>query len=145
MKKNNEPLEEGDKGLHWYTWPDTNFSNIKTDFPSIQPNDVAQILHTSGTTGGSKGVVLTHKQIYSAALNVINFASITQEDRELTTLPLVRMFGQLHVYSYTIAGGALVIMPNALDLSGVLRQLVERKITSFPQVPTVFLKLMKNY
>lgn len=137
-------LEEINLDVRWYLWPEITETQA-LPLPKVDSNNVAQILHTSGTTGSAKGVVLTHEQIYIAAMNVVDIASINYKDRELITLPLVRMFGQLHIYSYTIAFGTLVIAPNATDLLGLLKQIVEQKATSFPHVPTVFLRLMNTF
>ena len=66
------------------------------EFPIPEENDLAVILYTSGTTGRSKGVMLSHKNLISNLISTLGIQSINSEDRFLSVLPLS------HTYECTI-------------------------------------------
>jgi len=68
---------------------------INLDSIDIQEDDLVEILYTSGTTGHSKGVMLTNKNITSNALSALRMIDITSADRLLSILP------QSHSYECT--------------------------------------------
>jgi acyl-CoA synthetase (AMP-forming)/AMP-acid ligase II len=59
------------------------------------PDDLAAILYTSGTTGRSKGAVLTHKNLSSNALTLMNCWRFTSDDRLIHALPVFHAMGSL--------------------------------------------------
>ncbi len=66
------------------------------DFPVPEEDDLAVILYTSGTTGRSKGVMLSHKNIVSNIVSTLKIQKVTHKDRLLSILPLS------HSYECTI-------------------------------------------
>lgn len=66
------------------------------EFPIPKEDDLAVILYTSGTTGRSKGVMLSHKNLISNLISTLGIQSIKPEDRFLSVLPLS------HTYECTI-------------------------------------------
>ena len=72
----------------------------------VKENALASIVYTSGTTGHSKGVMLSHKNLISDAIATTNIVTVTDEDRMLSILPLA------HVYECTL-GLILPIMMGA--------------------------------
>ena len=70
----------------------TNLSGKETpQLTCLKEDDTAVIIFTSGTSGASKGVVLTHKNIMSNTLSVANSYDATVDDRFLSILPLSHM------------------------------------------------------
>jgi long-chain acyl-CoA synthetase len=78
------------------------------NFPIPKEDDLAVILYTSGTTGRSKGVMLTHKNLVSNIISTIGIQSMTSKDRLLSVLPLS------HTYECTI--GFLLPMHNGASV-----------------------------
>jgi len=74
--------------------------------PQIKEDALASIVYTSGTTGHSKGVMLSHKNLVSDAIATAEIVSVKDEDRMLSILPLA------HVYECTL-GFILPIMKGA--------------------------------
>ena len=112
------------------------------------PHDNAQILHTTGTSGVAKGVLLTHRQMLLATQNIVKMAEITDVDREVTALPLVRLFGQFHIYCYHQVGGTLIIESELSRLRSpdrLLDRVLAERATSFPHVPSTFIMLMRHH
>ncbi len=71
-------------------------SDTAVSFPEIGPDDLAMIVYTSGTTGLSKGVMLTHRNILSNATACKTIITLRRTDRLLSILPLA------HTYEFTI-------------------------------------------
>jgi len=108
----------------------------------------AQLIHTTGTTGMSKAVVLTHEQMKITAQNIINITELTKADKEVTALPLVRLYGQYHIYCYHQVGGCIIIDKglNYFKNPGrILDRIIEERATSFPHVSSAFIFFMNNY
>jgi long-chain acyl-CoA synthetase len=110
-----------------------------------RPDDLGLIMHTTGTTGKAKGVMLTQGQMVLATQNVINMAEIGEADREVTALPLVRLFGQFHIYCYHQMGGTLIVEPGLRNPIRLLELLCVERATSFPHVPSAFIMLMNRH
>jgi long-chain acyl-CoA synthetase len=64
--------------------------------PEVQPDDLAAIVYTSGTTGHSKGVMLTHRNLVYNAKDTLRIQPVVHTDRLLSVLPLP------HTYEGTI-------------------------------------------
>lgn len=68
--------------------PSRNVKSGKASDYEVEENELAEILYTSGTTGHSKGVMLTHKNIVSNAIAALEAIAMTENDRLLAILPL---------------------------------------------------------
>ena len=99
------------------------------------PDDLASIMFTSGTTGGMKGVMLTHKNIMSNAESVRRVVQAEEKDRLLLVLPIHHAFPFTMLHTST-AVGAEVTFEN--DLLRVRDRMQEVKPTLFMGVPALF-------
>ena len=61
---------------------------INMKFPSINPNDLAEIIFTSGSLGRAKGVMLTQKGLAANLMGMVSMILITSEDRFFSVLPI---------------------------------------------------------
>jgi len=74
----------------------------------VQPNDLATIIYTSGTTGRPKGVMLSHHNLVSNALDSTERLPVRQgETRILSFLPVCHVFERVLIYIYQYAGCAI--------------------------------------
>jgi malonyl-CoA/methylmalonyl-CoA synthetase len=114
------------------------------DFADVprEDNDLAAILYTSGTTGRSKGAMLTHRNLSSNAETLRDYWQFTDRDILLHALPIYHTHG-LFVAGNTImfAGGAMIFLPK-FDADEVMRYLP--KATSMMGVPTFYTRLLKH-
>ncbi|NWQ43421.1 AMP-binding protein [Bacillus sp. EB106-08-02-XG196] len=103
--------------------------------------DVAAIFYTSGTTGVPKGVVLTHENI-TAKMNPIKQAiKFSSEDRILSGLPMVYVYGQVMAMNFVIwCNATLILLENEID-SEIIWGLETHKPTVLMSTPNVYYKL----
>ncbi|XP_011499715.1 PREDICTED: acyl-CoA synthetase family member 3, mitochondrial [Ceratosolen solmsi marchali] len=111
----------------------------------------ALIIYTSGTTSKPKGVVLSHKNIYTQVNSLISAWNHTDKDIFLHTLPLHHVHGIINVLLCPLyVGGRCVILPK-FSASGVWSELTAvnlqntDRINVFAAVPTTYKKLIDEY
>jgi len=104
--------------------------------------DTAAILFTGGTTGGPKGVMLTHENILSALQCVVFNERSTEKDRALCFLPFNHVFGQMHIMNATILSGGCIELIPSFDMEKVLHILSSGRVTKLFAVPTIYIRLL---
>lgn len=100
------------------------------------PEEVAQIVYTSGTTGKPKGVLLTHANIVADVRAMCEVFPIGPEERTVSFLPWAHVLGQIGEMHHGMAVGASSAI-NA-DLNQLLDDLREIKPTLLVAVPSIF-------
>ena len=106
---------------------------------SLDPEAVAVILYTSGTTGRPKGAMLTHFGIVQSALAFSRCLSFTQDERALAAIPLSHVSGLVGIfYSTLIAGGALVAMRAGYKVPDLLALAGRERVTYTILVPALY-------
>ena len=102
----------------------------------------AVILYTGGTTGVSKGVLLSHENLQASYQNVSFSERSTPKDRCLCFLPLNHVFAQVHIMGATVfSGGSIVIQPG-FDMDRALAAIGKHHVTKFYSVPTVYIRML---
>jgi len=99
-------------------------------------NDLVSINYTSGTTSRPKGVMLTHRNVYLNAYNLIAHLGIRHDDVELWTLPMFHCNGWGGVYALTGMGGTHVIL-RAVEGEAIYRLIAEEGVTFACMAPAV--------
>jgi len=114
------------------------------DFATVDrgPDDLAAILYTSGTTGRSKGAMLTHDNLLSNALVLKDLWSFTEDDVLLHALPIFHTHG-LFVATNTlmVAGGQMIFLPG-FKVDQVIECLPGA--TAMMGVPTFYTRLLDD-
>lgn len=102
------------------------------------------MLFSSGTTGESKGVVLTHRNMI-AVCNVLTTPRVDGglNSRVLQLIPMFHVFG-LMLSLGNFARGVTVVVLSRFDLLQTLATIQKYKITSFPLVPPILLLMIKQ-
>jgi malonyl-CoA/methylmalonyl-CoA synthetase len=117
------------------------------DAPSVPvvprgPDDLAAILYTSGTTGRSKGAMLTHNNLLSNALVHVDYWRFTAKDVLLHALPIFHTHGLfVAINTSLLSGGSMIFLPK-FDNDTVIRLLP--KATSMMAVPTFYVRLLED-
>ncbi len=115
-----------------------------SDFADVprEENDLAAILYTSGTTGRSKGAMLSHRNLSSNALALVETWRFTGVDVLLHALPIYHTHG-LFVATNTVmlVGGSMIFLPK-FDADEVIRLLP--RATAMMGVPTFYTRLLQH-
>jgi len=111
-------------------------------FAAVEPTrDVAVLQYTGGTTGTSKGAMLTHHNLLVAAAMGAMSLPLTGDDVSLAVLPLFHIFGMTACMNAPlISGGEIVLLPR-FDVSEVMRTIQSQKVTCFCGVPTMYVAI----
>jgi len=105
---------------------------------AVEPSDVATLIYTSGTTGEPKGVMLTHANLISNALNTGAEFSFTSKDKPLSVLPLSHVFERSGMYVYILNGTAVYYAESIEKAADNSREVAP---TIFVGVPRIFEKV----
>ena len=108
---------------------------------SINPReDIALLQYTGGTTGTPKGAMLTHANIYANTVQAGYWFSGVRPgaERMLGVLPFFHVFAMTAVMNLAVHVGAEIIMHPRFDLAAALKDIVRKKPSLMPGVPTMF-------
>ena len=113
-------------------------------FPTVarSENDLAALLYTSGTTGRSKGAMLTQKNLLSNALALVEAWQFTADDILLHALPIFHTHGLFVATNVSlISGGSLIFLPK-FDLDAIVKYMPIA--TSLMGVPTFYARFLDD-
>ena len=109
----------------------------RTPFPTPDTDDVALLLHTSGTTSKPKGVPLRHVNIMVSVGNIVDSYRLTEEDKSLIVMPLFHVHGLIGATLSSLYSGGTTIVPPRFSASSFWRYASEYKATWYSAVPTI--------
>jgi long-chain acyl-CoA synthetase len=107
---------------------------------AVAPEDLAVICYTSGTTGRSKGAMLTHRNLIAAQRGFDRTPRLgfSAGDRVLCPLPLFHIYGLNIGLAYTLARGATLHLTGRFDAREALDLLARARITVFLGAPPMY-------
>ncbi len=116
---------------------------LKTEFEAL-----AMLQYTGGTTGVSKGAALSHKNVMSNSVQMLDhLGGFFKEGEEVVVCPLPLY----HIYAFTVCmmalfakGSHIVLIPNPRDIDGFIQTLKPHKITAFAGINTLFVGLGRH-
>lgn len=127
--------------LHKVDYPTVPFCDVLSEcadilpFAEPEPEQIADVLFTTGTTGAPKGVALNIKNLAAAALNINTFIKNTEDDIELLALPVSHSFGLGRVRCVLSKGGALVLLGTFANMKKFFKEMERCHVTGFGMVP----------
>lgn len=129
-------------------WQPSQISAAADSLPSTRPatsldgDSPAAIVYTSGTTGASKGAILTHNNFAANALNLITCWKISESDRFLLSLPLFHVHGLGNgLHAWLIAGCRMRLLER-FDRETAAATFLDFQPTLFFGVPTIYVRLL---
>lgn len=123
-------------------------SAVSVDFPEQSAEDIALLQYTGGTTGISKGAMLTHGNILAnAAQHKVWLSSLLVNGEEVvaTPLPLYHIFAMtVNFITFFMIGAENILITNPRDMKSFLKELRKKPITLFTGVNTLFNGMMNQ-
>ncbi len=122
------------------------FSSSSRPFPvpSGGGNDLAAIFFTSGSTGGPKGVMLSHRNLLSNARSIQHYLEINSQDRPLCVLPFYHAFGNSVLQSHLLAGATLILDGSTVFPETLINAITCHQATSLSAVPDLVRVLLER-
>src|SRR5207244_6690671 len=111
---------------------------------SVDPDDVVALPYSSGTTGFSKGVMLTHRNLVANLCQIEPHLMVGEEEVALGVLPFFHIYGLIVVLNYALRQGATVVTMPRFDFEVVLGAIEQHRITHAFVVPPIVLALARN-
>ncbi len=108
---------------------------------AIDPDETAMLQYTGGTTGVSKGAMLTHRNMTANAQQLAHWTTNIEPGQEvwLAVLPYFHIYGlQVALLLPIYMGGALILMPDPRDVAGIVKNIERYRVTLFPGVPAMY-------
>jgi HIP---CoA ligase len=114
------------------------------DLPDVGPDDLSDVMFTSGTTGKPKGVMTTHAQSLRAFASWSELVGLRQGDRYLVVNPFFHTFGYKAGIVASLMRGATVVPHAVFDASAVLARIPEERITMLPGPPALYQTILND-
>ena len=105
------------------------------------PDDLAALLYSSGTTGQPKGIMLTHRNLFENTKTLVDAWSFAEQDRLLHALPIFHVHGLFVAIGCAMMSGASMCWLAKFDIGEVMRHLPE--CTVMMGVPTFYTRLLE--
>jgi acyl-CoA synthetase (AMP-forming)/AMP-acid ligase II len=108
------------------------------------PDDLCDIMFTSGTTGTPKGVMMAHGQTLKLFTDWCDFADLREGDRYLIVNPFFHMFGYKAGWLACLLRGATILPVPVFDPEAVMELIARERVTVFPGAPTIYQTLLDH-
>lgn len=106
--------------------------------------DTAVIMHTSGTTGTPKGVMVTQGNILEAAYGYQEIQGLDENAITVLSVPIFHILGLSCVTTYFIYMGATIVLSAFYNVDDVIHKIRIYKATHFHTVPTIHLQILES-
>ena len=110
----------------------------------VAPDDVSDILFTSGTTGRSKGAMSSHRQALAVAEAWAECGELTEADRYLVLNPFFHSFGYKAGILAAVLRGAAILPLLKFDAEATVRLIEAERVTVLPGAPTIYQVLLDS-
>jgi acyl-CoA synthetase (AMP-forming)/AMP-acid ligase II len=111
---------------------------------AVTPDDISDILFTSGTTGRSKGAMSAHRQALAVARAWAECGRLTRDDRYLVVNPFFHSFGYKAGILACLVSGAAIVPQTVYDAEQAMRLVETERITVFPGAPTIYQTILDH-
>jgi acyl-CoA synthetase (AMP-forming)/AMP-acid ligase II len=138
------PIEKDDGTWDDFVAQGTNLDAVDARAAAVTPDDVSDILFTSGTTGRSKGALCAHRQSLDASAAWAECGQVTSDDRYLCINPFFHNFGYKAGILACLQTGATLIPQLTFDPEKAMQAVQDHRITVLPGPPTIYQTLLDH-
>jgi HIP---CoA ligase len=138
------PIEKTDGTWDEFMNRGTDLDAVDARAAAIKPDDVSDILFTSGTTGRSKGALCAHRQSLDAPAAWAECGQVTSADRYLCINPFFHNFGYKAGILACLQTGATLIPQLTFDPEKAMQAVQDHRITVLPGPPTIYQTLLDH-
>jgi acyl-CoA synthetase (AMP-forming)/AMP-acid ligase II len=119
-------------------------ASASAEMPPVAPDasDIAYIMYTSGTTGGSKGVMISHAAMAEGVRMMSGEGGMLPTDKALIVMPLFHLGGKIEQMSFSLMG-ATVFLKTAFDPDDILATIAREKITAGHFAPLMVQRMVE--
>jgi acyl-CoA synthetase (AMP-forming)/AMP-acid ligase II len=113
------------------------------DLPAMAPSagDPAYLMYTSGTTGGAKGVMISHGAMVAATRALSHESGVLPTDRCLIVMPLFHLGGKIEQMNFSLMG-APVVLKTAFDADDILQTIEREQVTAAHFAPLMIARML---
>ena len=119
-------------------------AELRRRIAAVRPEDLSDILYTSGTTGAPKGAMTSHGQNIATFEEWSAAVGLNAEDRYLIVNPFFHSFGYKAGWLAALLHGATIFPEAVFDAERTLRQIERQRISLLPGPPTLFQSLLAH-
>ncbi|GAA0941167.1 FadD3 family acyl-CoA ligase [Actinocorallia libanotica] len=129
--------------LKWTVLIDEEFEAEETELPVVSPDDISDIIFTSGTTGRPKGVLTAHGQNVRVCSEWAKNVQLEPGDRYLLINPFFHTFGYKAGIVVCLLNGTTMYPEPVFDLRRAIDVIISERITVLAGPPTIFFSLLE--
>ena len=111
---------------------------------AVTPDDISDILFTSGTTGRSKGVLSAHRQVLDVAGAWAEHARMSEADRYLIVNPFFHSFGYKAGIVVCLRSGATIVPQAVYDVEAAMQLIATERCSVLPGAPTIYRTILDS-
>ncbi|KAK6131416.1 hypothetical protein DH2020_034841 [Rehmannia glutinosa] len=110
----------------------------------VNQDDTATLLYSSGTTGASKGVISSHRNLIAMVQTVVNRFKLEDKQTFICTVPMFHMYGLVAFATGLIASGSTVVILSKFEMDEMLMAIQKFSANYLPLVPPILVALVNN-
>lgn len=122
----------------------TSLDDVHKRESEVRPDDLCDIIFTSGTTGKPKGVMSRHDQTIRVFLEWSEIVGLNERDRYLIVNPFFHTFGYKAGFLACLLRGTTMLPVPVFDIPLVLQKISDEKISAIPGPPTLYLSILNH-
>ncbi|MFE8700434.1 long-chain fatty acid--CoA ligase [Cytobacillus sp. FJAT-54145] len=127
-----------------YLWKEAIDANLNPSTYSGEPDDMAVLPYTSGTTGMPKGCIHTNRTVQANVVSAYHWSATTSDSVHLATLPFFHVTGMLHSMHAPLFGGAALVILTRWNRDFAAKYIEEYKCTHWVNISTMVIDFLAN-